>query len=523
MRKFRLLGKISLARFFTVPWKSNLPSSEDQNWKNIGKKIVNVAQNCDTGEAAFNECCLAREQLESVIQSVGYDMNVSIFGGLITLKIFEVGGDVDFVGVSDIEPGTEEASEIVKRVASELNYLGLKAWPLPKARVPVLKVDRISKSFPGSPLHNLSRDGVFQFIRQLNNTEAEDFTNLIKENYGAKEVEWDSMFKFATARFNSTSSLMYALPHAKSQNKNIILSLPVDIRYGPEIYRFPFDFCLSSTGLRNSYLLGEALFKYPYSRHLLLILKKWGRACGTINSIDGLLASYALTVMLVHFLVKVEIIPIVSTEKNACEPHLLEVTPRYQSLASGKDGDMAQVGFLFALFLEYFGNIFDYTNNVVCTSDMNLTKKSMGWDKLDNTNGKPPFFEFGIKDPYGKENIGRNLDLESTIFVQEAHISGLRCLLENFNDPDTSVHILTQKPPIPKRTTFPSIRKNTNPNFLTKNQLEAKQALGKMRFHERKKSIENFGKKAIKNAENQDAASRVTKDILGWIRNSGSN
>ncbi|CCW62391.1 unnamed protein product [Phytomonas sp. EM1] len=519
MRNFRHVGRICFTRFVTLPWKSNLPSIQDPNWRILGKNVVDVAQSCDTGEAAFNECCLARDQLESIVQSIGYDMNVFIFGGLVTLKIFEVGGDVDFVGVSDIEPGTQEASEIVKRVARELRHLGLKAWCLPKARVPVVKVDRISKCFPGSPFNSLSCDGVFQFIRQLNNTEAEEFSNYLKENYGAKEVEWSSTFNFATARFPTTSSLMYALPHLKSQNENILASLPVDTRNGPEIYRFPFDFCLSSTGLRNSYLLGEALSKYPFSRHLLLTLKKWGRACGTINSIDGLLASYALTVMLVHFLALVGIIPIVSTENNACGPYLLEASPKYQPLAYSTDGDMAQVGFLLASFLEYFGKIFNYTQNVVCTSDMNLSKKSMGWNELSNTNGKPPFFEFAIKDPYGIDNIGRNLDLESTLFVQEAHAFGLECLLENFNDPNASLHILTQKPPIPKRSTYVSRKKGIDSDFPATNQFEARNALSKMRFHERKKTIEKFGIKAAKNAENQHAASRVTKDILGWIRN----
>lgn len=43
----------------------------------------------------------------------------------------------------------------------------------------------------------------------------------------------------------------------------------------------------------------------------------------------------------------------------------------------------------------------------------------MRWDVLsEHTRGKPPFFEFAIKDPYGLDNIARNLDYNSVMFVK---------------------------------------------------------------------------------------------------------
>lgn len=512
-RLLRAAGALSL------PWKSALPSVEDSRWAGIGKAIVEVAQRSDTGKAAFDECCVAREQLESIVQAMGYDMNVYIFGGLAILGIFEVGGDVDFVGVSDVEPGLDEAAEIVARTSRELRHLGLRTRALPKARVPVIKADRVSRSLPGSPFHNLSCDGIFQFVRQVNSAEVLSFEQRLIDHYGAEDVEWNSSFQFATVKFSTTTALMYALAHIKVHGSvDIPLRLPVDVRYGPEIYRFPFDFSLSSTGLRNSHLLRRTLEGYPYSRHLLLALKKWGRHSGIINSIDGLLASYGLTVMAVHYLVKVGVLPKISSASLSEQPQLVEMIPEYRPLASGANADLNAVGYLLAGFLEYYGNVFDYDKSVVCTTNMHLTKTAMHWDRhTDNTN-RPPFFEFAIKDPYGLDSIGRNLDADSTVYVQRAHAMALTSLLGELDDPHYAMNHLLDAPPKPPRNTRTLTERGIRSDTLSAGQLEARHMLNKMQFHERKKDMERFGRKAAQNYDNQRAASNVTKNVLGWIR-----
>lgn len=503
----------------SFPWKTVLPPIHDARWSGVGKTVIEVAQKCDTGKAAFDECCVAREQLESVIQAIGYDMNVYIFGGLAILGIFEVGGDVDFVGISDVEPGLDEAAEIVLRTSRELRHLGLKTRALPKARVPVIKADRVSRSLPGSPFHNLSCDGIFQFSRQVNSSEVLSFEQRLVDHFAAEDVEWNSSFQFATVQFSSTSALMYALSHVKNHlGIDIPLRLPVDVRYGPEIYRFPFDFSLSSTGLRNSNLLSRTLEGYPYSRHLLLALKKWGRNSGVINSIDGLLASYGLTVMVVHYLIKVGVLSKISSSAIEGVPQVVEMVPEYRPLASGAKADLNQIGYLLAGFLEYYGRIFDYNNSVVCTTNTHLTKKAMNWDNRTNTTNRPPFFEFAIKDPYGLDSIGRNLDADSTIYVQRAHAMGLAQLLRDVDDPSYAMDRLLEAPPKPQRNTRSLFERGIHSDVMTPDQLEARHMLSKMEFHERKKDMESFGKRAAQNYENQRAASNVTKNVLGWIR-----
>ncbi|KPI89127.1 hypothetical protein ABL78_1771 [Leptomonas seymouri] len=520
MRRFLVKPPVVLgARLISIPWKSQLPSINEPHWQLIGQVVTELARTYDTGKVAFDECCSAREQLESIMQAMGYDMSIYIFGGLVTTGLFEVGGDVDFVGILDVEPEFEEAGEIVRRATRELRRLGIRARAYPKARVPVIKADRVSRSLPGSPFHNLSCDGIFQFSRQLRASEAETFEKRLIGNYNALSVEWNSSYQFATVQFATTSSLIYALANLKAHDEvEVPLRLPVDAHHGPELYRFPFDFCLSSMGLRNSHLLGEALEQHTYSRHLLLVLKKWGRASGIINSIDGLLASYALTVMLVHFLSVVQAISKISAEKIAIGPNDLNPNPKYRPLAEMVPEAMPEVGYLFAAFLEYYGTIFNYADSVVCTTNTNLAKATMHWDKPDTAVGKPPFFHFAIKDPYGLDNIARNLDLESTTFVREAHKMAFETVLDGLRNPALVLTMLTKEPPKPSREVRSLSDRGIYSETVSPDQLEARHALNKLRFHQRKRSMEALGEQAVKNYNNQTKASDVTKNVLGWIR-----
>lgn len=509
--------KKQYTRFLTLPWTSSLPPLNDSKWAKLGKQVVDTAVSSDTGALAFEECQICREQLEIVIQSLGYDMNVFIFGGLVTLGLLEVGGDIDFVGVSDVEPNFNEAGEIVVKLARELKRIGLKSWALPKARVPVIKVDRTSRSFPGSPFHQLSRDGIFHFSRKLSPREVEDFEKILHTNYSVSNVEWSSSNHYAIVQFESTTALIGALSQVKRYDSvEIPIRLPIDPKCGPELYRFPFDFCLSPAGLRNSYLLGYSLSEYECARHLLIVLKKWGRASGIINSIDGLLASYALTVMLVHYLVQVNVIK--KTEpQGITELQTLKTSLAYKPLCSSNSCDLNLVGYLLGGFFEFYGCTFDYINNVVCTTCVSLTKNALGWKK-ETDDFRPPFFNFAIKDPYSLDNIARNLDENSATYVQEANFKAFQAIKSDFDDPKSFLNVLLSNPPKPVRKVKSFSERGFVSDTLSPSQLEAKHALKKIMFHERKKEIESIGRRALKNLENSDAATSLTKNVLGWIQ-----
>ncbi|PWV05899.1 putative RNA polymerase I [Trypanosoma cruzi] len=526
MRRFLKIysAREGARRWIALPWKSSIPPINDRCWEGIGSFVVQQALTSDTGRLAFEECSVARQQLENIVQAAGYDANVFVFGGLVVLGLLEVGGDVDFVGVMDVEPGVGEAGEIVSRLSREMRRLGMKSSALSKARVPVIKVDRVSKLLPGTPLHHLSACGLFQFTRQLNDNETQSFKKRMQENYAATRVDWNNNQQFATIEFNSTTALVSALTQVRRhEGIDIPFRLPVDPRNGPELYRLPFDFCFSSIGLRNSYLLSNTLSHYEFSRHLLLLIKKWGRRSGVINSMDGLLASYALTVMCAHFLIKVGKLPKVSTLRSTDEPQLLPFFPEYRPLNDGKGLDVAELGFLTAAFFEYYGHIFDYEKNVVCTTNMNLLKKTMRWEKSPGLEtGRPPFFEFAIKDPYGLDNIGRNLDREATEYVKDAHIVALKYILDERNDPEFTINNITQSPPRPQWKDRTLASRGIASSNCSPDQLEAHHMLKRMEFHERRKAMERFGQRTVRSTEQQRVVSSVANDVLGWIRGDDS-
>ena len=518
------LGR-SRPAFSELPWKSSLPPLSDPRWEALGRELITSAQQLDTGRTAFEECHTARQQLQTIVQGIGYDMTVSTFGGISTMRMLEAGGDADFVGVANVEPSIEEAGEIVSRISREMRRLGLRASAIPRARVPVVKVDRTSRAIPGSPLHSLARTGIFRFSRELSSEEQDSFALRLKADYECLSVEWCNNKQTATVTFQSSTELVAALTVVDRHGSvPVPLRLPLEPRNGPEIYRMTFDFVLSSIGLRNSFIFGQVLSDYEYSRHLLLAVKRWGRSSNVVNTVDGMLASYALTVMLVHFLCKLGIVKRVQPSELTCEPHTISADPIYEPLAapSTSSSENAQVGYLLAAFFEYYGTVFDYSNSVVCTTNMNLTKERLKWNRLSET-GRPPFFALSIKDPCGLDNIGRNLSPESTAYVIEAINLAFQTSLKDLNDPAFLVKLLTTSAPRPIRSTAgrPTSFTAAGATPQQGEQAEAWHMLKKMEFQHRRHELERFGQRTVKKSAQQKVAQDLTTNMLSWIQ-SGS-
>jgi hypothetical protein len=500
-----------------LPWKTSLPPLSDPRWAALGKELITHAQQQDTGRVAFDECSMARQQLQTIVQGIGYDMTVSTFGGLATMRMLEAGGDADFVGVTNVEPTLDEAGEIVARLAREMRRLGLRATAIPRARVPVLKVDRASRSIPGSPLHSLARSGLFRFSRDLTSDEQDSFCERMKNEFECLSVEWCNAKQTATVTFDSSTDLVSALIAVdRHAGVPIPLRLPVEPRNGPEIYRHTFDFVLSSIGLQNSHVFGKVLAEYPYSRHLLQAVKKWGRTSDVSNSIDGLLASYALTVMMVHFLCKIGLVRRVTSADLTCDPHAIPRDPVYEPLCgvSSDEASNATVGLVFAAFFEYYGVVFDYGTSVICTTNLSLTKEKMKWNRGPNETGRPPFFELCIKDPCGLDNIGRNLSKESVAYVRAAVNLALQTLTKDLHEPKFIVKLLTTSPPKPVRARHLLIGAEGR-----EEQAEAWHMIKKMEFQHRRKDLEKFGERTVQSTAQQKVAQDMATNMLSWIKN----
>lgn len=531
---------------FDITWDSKLPAlGSVGGYAKLGEALVRHTMALDTGPAAFEECFVARKQLESIVRACGYDMSIYAFGGVRVLGFLEVGGDVDFVGVSDVEPNNEEAGAIILRLTREMRRLGLRANGLAKARVPVAKVQRISRDAPGTAAHALSSTGVFQLTKALSAEDEGRLTVRLRE-LGAEAIEWNSARHSVSATFPSSTALVDALSTIKKQGSvEIPLRLPVDPKHGPELYRYPFDLCLTSTGLRNSALLGDALQQYPYGRHLLLAVKQWGRAVGIIHTFDGLLASYALTVMCVHFLVQLRVIPLIDTARLSEEPQLMPRKLKHRPLEGvGPAEDMAKVGYLFALFFEYYGGGgFDFDNKVICTTHRSVDKALLKWDTDDGeAMGRPPYFHISIKDPYGLDNVGRNVTRAGATFVKEAfrklHHSIREAVACSSDDGgsvaeasghwDALLDAMLTAPPTPARPAQELLQATRETTGLSEQESAAivardktVHALKNLEFQRRRDSVNQFGQNTAKTRTQQHAASTVAHSMVSWLRKDG--
>jgi hypothetical protein len=504
----------------SVPWKTALPPPADAAWQKFGTAVAECALGLDSGKEAFDECLAVRRQLDAVVKGSGHDdMNVCIFGGMVSNRILETGGDVDFVAVADNEVDFERASAIVQKLGRDMRRIGLRATAIPRARVPVVKVDRVSSALPGTPLHSMATSAVFQLLTPATPEQQASFDEQLKRDYGVISVDWSKGQQLATANFPSTEATVRALANVnKIGNIPIPLRLPLEPKLGPEMYRFPFDLCLQSSGLQNSHLISQYLDKWPFARHLLLFVKRWGRSSGVINSIDGLLASYGITVLVVHFLVRVGRLPPLNVQLTQ-EPQLLPVAPTYKPLEAPEDGDVAELGYLAAAFFEYYSSVFDYKEDVAATTVKVMKKETLRWGNRPSADGvpRPPFHFLCIKDPHNVESIGRNLDQKAAAYVKQAFEVAHAKVTAELQDPRFLVSVLATSAPRPDSKEGRAAVGRGDPAF-DEVQTDARRMLKKMEFHARKASIQRIGEATVKRNSQVRAAQDLTRSIVHWIR-----
>jgi hypothetical protein len=507
-----------------VPWKTELPKPNDPIWAPLGAAVAEAAMGLDSGKDAFEECLAVRRQIDAVVKGSGFhDMNVAIFGGMVSNKMLETGGDVDFVAVADYEVDFETASTVVQKLGRDMRRIGLRATAIPRARVPVVKVDRVSSALPGTPLHSMATSVVFQLLLPASPEQQAEFDAMLRRDYGVTNVEWNKGQQLATAVFPSTEEAVRGLASIdKIGTIPIPLRLPLEPKLGPELYRFPFDLCLQSSGLQNSHLIAQALEEWPYARHLLLLAKRWGRSSGVINSIDGLLASYGVTVLVVHFLVRLGRLQPLNV-KLTQEPQLLPVAPSYKPLAGPKDGDMAELGYISAAFFEYFCNVFNYEEDVAATTTKILKKATLRWANRPAPDGvpRPPFHFLCLKDPYNTESIGRNLDQAAALYVKQSFQASFVKVQAELTDPRFLVSVLTTSAPRPDSKEGRAIVGGGGDPAIEEVQVDARRMLKKVEFHARKASIQRIGEATVRRNTQVRAAQDLTRSIVEWIRGRG--
>jgi hypothetical protein len=623
-----------------------LPPVGDPFYLELGRAVARFASKLDAGPAAFEECRRARDQLETIVRdAAGIDATVAVYGGIVVNSFLECGGDVDFVAIGETqEPTRHEAGTMVQSLARELRRLGLRASPRAQARVPVVNVDRVSFALPGSPMLSVSKCCMFRSVRPVTPEEQHRAEATLTQQYGATRVEWRGGDSFV-ATFSTTDDCVRALAGFKvipapasaaprpagaaggllAGEVPLPLRLPADPRAGPELYRYPFDVTVHSSGLQNSHLFRKALESLPFARHMVLFIKRWARtgkepttahqppgaapsapptAGPIVDSYEGMLASYAVTVMAVHFLVRAGAVAPAQL-RDVQDPQLLPAFPQYRPLemptvaeeedsaaaaAAGpaffgnaaarakravastaaaqpsasevaarearqqeRDAELEALGYYTAQYFHYFANVFDYTNDVVCTTTrQRLDKTTLRWsNEMPNATDpsappqqrvKPPFYHMCIKDPCNAENIARNLTGHSAQRVVRAHAEAMDVLApsadEGEKDAGFIVSVLTDA------TTRAVLRRNSSAVASSpatgasasdaavsgpstagaegapalEAAAEARRELGRVVFHRRKETIRSVGARTAASNERVRAAQDLTRQLVEWIR-----
>lgn len=164
------------------------------------------------------------------------------------------------------------------------------------------------------------------------------------------------------------------------------------------------------TGLNNTKLIKRYLDEFPYLRPLALIIKYYLKLCYLNDTWTGGIGSYTLLVLIIFYL------------------------QRYTSSKDDKeDSKEDNLAHILTGFLDFYGNKFDYTNNVISIIDGGkyLTKVEKDWVDVDFPD------RLSVEDPQNVMNdLGR-----SSFNIEKAKLAfqkGYELLSESISNGEVS-------------------------------------------------------------------------------------
>eukprot|EP00760_Papus_ankaliazontas_P002527 PhM_4_TR1106/c0_g1_i1/m.55003/K14079/PAPD4, GLD2; poly(A) RNA polymerase GLD2 len=233
-----------------------------------------------------------------------------------------------------------------------------------------------------------------------------------------------------SATSSSSSSTVPASPENNSPN-NDTNQQNNNINNSPKNSDvFKFDVTMSLHGVRNSLLLREYVRRHPLVRPLVLLLKLWGHKQCIIDSRNGWLSSYAITLMLVEYLQAAKRVDVVAP----ADVKIQYPASAYDDFLEFNDTDVPEdVQQLLAGFFRYFTESFDFDEHIVDVSGGAFAhkpgvKEAFFTSEEDAAlSAEDKWHRIGhgvivIRDPYEDHSLGRSVEF----FKGEA----LRSLLE---------------------------------------------------------------------------------------------
>ena len=162
-------------------------------------------------------------------------------------------------------------------------------------------------------------------------------------------------------------------------------------------------------GVRNSHLLRSYIVQLPEARWLALAVKRWSKLCGFNGYPHGYLTSYAMNIMVIHYLLQQKLVTFQDPRKILLHkiPHIYD----YWNNANNTEINLSMLGELSQGFLDYYIHVFDYKNKVISLSkESETTKKDLHWTMSKISDNNKVHYDFAIEDPYEINlNVGRNV------------------------------------------------------------------------------------------------------------------
>ncbi|XP_061624055.1 poly(A) RNA polymerase GLD2 isoform X2 [Phyllopteryx taeniolatus] len=138
-----------------------------------------------------------------------------------------------------------------------------------------------------------------------------------------------------------------------------------------QVSNLVFDLNVNNTvGIRNTFLLKSYAYVEPRIRPLIVVIKKWARHHQINDASQGTLSSYALVLMVLHYLqtLKEPVLPSLQMDFPECFDPSLEIDripeaakniPRYNSQ------NQSSLGTLLLGFLRYYATEFSWKKSVI--------------------------------------------------------------------------------------------------------------------------------------------------------------
>ena len=165
--------------------------------------------------------------------------------------------------------------------------------------------------------------------------------------------------------------------------------------HGTEYYcdlSFSNDLAVKNTQLLKTYSRIDE--RVP---SLGILVKYWAKTCNICDASQGSLSSYAHMILVLHYLQKKKVVPVlqelIPKERDSCPEIIIDECNVWFFEDLDKLKDVWPEGFgenknqeslleLFFGFLKYYGQEFDFENNVItCRTSQTVTRKEKNWEK----------------------------------------------------------------------------------------------------------------------------------------------